>query len=230
MLRVFELGLDVLEQLLYSEEAEKSVAGYVRDFRVALSGLAADVFNGDKSTAQFASGLRSLLRSEARPTYQEGMREGGSKDPEADMEESDEQIVTSWVDEQFSFVDNFAQAVRDAKDAPIPEGSPAGVSLAEVRKSAQQAIFDRVETWGQSLDALGALGRASVQTKVMGTWHLGKTEVHCDTCSWLDGQRHQLKWFISKGYIPREPGSETLSCKGFHCDCSVTSDDGERLL
>jgi hypothetical protein len=35
---------------------------------------------------------------------------------------------------------------------------------------------------------------------------------------------------LDKGYIPQQPGSETLACGGWNCDCQIVDDDGERLL
>ena len=104
------------------------------------------------------------------------------------------------------------------------------VRAAKGDKAAQRDILDnRIDFWTRSIEAAGAQGVASAQANAMGTWVYGDTD-HCSTCLKLNGQRHRVKWFVSKGYIPREPGSDTLECNGFRCQCRVVDDKGKQLL
>jgi hypothetical protein len=60
------------------------------------------------------------------------------------------------------------------------------------------------------------------------TWNLGNTEKHCDTCAQLNGQSHRASWYVSRNYIPRQPGASML-CGGYYCDCSLTDANGNEV-
>jgi hypothetical protein len=83
----------------------------------------------------------------------------------------------------------------------------------------------RADGYTRTLSAIYTQAMAMVKDNVMVTWHLGATEKHCKTCAKLDGQRHKIKWFISRNYIPRQPGAD-LECGGYNCDCSLSDDKG----
>lgn len=98
----------------------------------------------------------------------------------------------------------------------------------------------RLELYARSLDALyfelGARvtagpGGGGPQV-VMGTWQLGETENHCQgvgSCSWLDGQKHRLAWYLLKNYIPGKPGAAQV-CGGWACGCRLVGDDGNDIF
>ena len=91
-------------------------------------------------------------------------------------------------------------------------------------------VYNRMQMWVNAMSSLEGQAKMSVQANAMGTWKLGKTEEHCDTCRKLNGKRHRLRWFTDQGFIPREPGSETLECGGWNCDCGIFSDSGSQLI
>jgi hypothetical protein len=199
---------------------EKSVSGIVLDFKTRLTSFAVEAFEGKMDKIDLQRAMRALLKQDASEVYIEGMIEGGfesEEDARANMDEPDTSAIKDWYTTQSAFVGEFAKAAVAARTA-------------DDRTGAQQSIFNRCDLWAQSLDSLGGLGRASAQANKPGTWKLGKTEEHCETCAQLNGQRHRVKWFISRGYLPRQPGSEMLECGGWNCDCSIVSDDGELIL
>lgn len=50
----------------------------------------------------------------------------------------------------------------------------------------------------------------------------------CDTCQWLKGQRHRLKWFIAHDYIP--PFGSGLDCaKGGRCQHYLMDERGYQI-
>lgn len=135
--------------------------------------------------------------------YFEGLSEGGIG-PE-DVDESDVRAVDEMTKAQHEFLTDYVLDVQDAR------GDDA----------AEEAVLGRVDYWSQSMQVAYQKGLTSAKANEMVTWHLGATEEHCDTCSWLNNQRHRRKWFDDKGYIPRQPGSKTLDCGGWRCDCTL---------
>jgi hypothetical protein len=207
---------DLLAQTPIIANAVKSVETLADDYEVQITEAAADVFNGDSTSSTFAAKLRALIKRDAEDMYQQVL------DDNATEEKSDDEqmVVDGWIADQLDFVDGFAEDVVKARRVNSPDDYT----------DRQAAIFARAATWAQSLTALAGKLNALMKENVMGTWKLGATEVHCEKCSWLDGQRHRLKWFTKQGYIPREPGSQTLTCGGWRCDCGIEDDDGNQLL
>jgi hypothetical protein len=194
----------------------KSINQIVKSYGDQLSNLVYDVFNGRSDPVDFRRAHKALLREDAPNVYSEGLREGGIA--EGDIDEEDRaamsEAVSDWLGSQLPFVNDFSKAVGAAgKD-----------------KTQRAAILARVEMWVDSLRTLGDLGRAYATQNEKGHWVLGDTE-HCDTCLKLSNMKpHRLSWFVDRGYIPRENGSETLDCHGFNCQCTIRNAAGKVLL
>ena len=59
-------------------------------------------------------------------------------------------------------------------------------------------------------------------------WVLGGAEKHCKDCAKLNGQRHKIKWFIDRDYIPRKNGA-AMECQGYNCACYLIDRDGNEV-
>jgi membrane protein involved in colicin uptake len=204
--------------------ATKSVGGFVGDYVVALTGLIASVINGDSDAADMARGHRALLKEYAEPTYREGMWESREYRTRAEVaenyEEDDDATVSAWIAEQRGFVAAFAMDTKAA--ARLFEADDPGA------KAAQDAIFKRADTWGQSLKTLGDMGKASGKANVMATWIYDGGE-HCPTCAGLHNQRHRVKWYTARNYYPGKPGA-AMDCGGFECKCKLVGPDGKVIF
>lgn len=86
----------------------------------------------------------------------------------------------------------------------------------------------RAAGYARSLGGVYNAGKMFAQGSKMLTWHLGETEVHCDTCLKLDGKRHKASWYIARSYIPRQAGA-SMDCGGYNCDCSLEDDKGNTV-
>lgn len=197
----------------------KSVNEVLRDFEDTLDRWVVDAANGNMSHQELRSEFTSLLDLVGREAYYEGMREGGIEEPLEEADEEDEERMDDWIEEQKEFVTGFAS---DAALVSELEG--------DEKTAARDAMLDRVDIWVQSVQTIGGLGLAAAKENAMGTWVLGSTEEHCDVCNDLADQRHRLKWFTSRGFIPQQPGSDTLTCRGYNCLCHIEDDDGHILL
>ena len=183
----------------------KSVQAVTRQFCARLRKLIKDFWAESELDPNISldTELRALIEYHVSAAYFEGLKEGGltEQDFDADMSQRADDLVF----EQFAHVDGFVQAIDDAY----------------TDKGARDGVLSRAELWCNSVAAAGLAGLNDAKAAEIVTWKLGKTEEHCETCAWLDGQRHRRKWFTDKGYIPRQPGSQTLECGGWRCDCEL---------
>jgi len=201
--------------------AHKSIGGYGRNFSVKLSELVADVLNGTRSKDYLASGLRGLIKSEAKEVYLEGMVDGGFEsqaEAEAELDDDDSAAIRDWEFEQLGYVNEFAKAAADTRkfiDEPNWEAE-------------QNKVLARIDLWRNSLEGLGQLGKMSAMKNEIGVWEMGDTEEHCEPsngkrgCKDLDGEAHRMSWYVKNNINPGTPGSGT-ACGGYNCRCKIRS-------
>lgn len=194
---------------------ERSIGQVVRAYRDALTNWAYETMNGRMEVADMRRAHKALIRKTAQEVYFEGMREGGIRNPADEADEADFGRIQDWVKTQIANADDFATATSE-------------VSGDETKRA---SIISRLGLWVDSVDSLGQQGVMSAKSNRPGIWHLGQTEQHCTTCLTLNGKRHRVNWFLTRGYIPRQPGSEMLECGGWACDCRISdATTGETLV
>lgn len=137
--------------------------------------------------------------------------DGGGSLP---LDEDTLSYAKSEMNAQLGYVDSLFETLKQLRK----EGDYDAISVA----------FEKANLWSSALDGFyNAIKMMGAGNKML-TWILGNTEKHCKDCANLDGQRHRAKWYISRGYTPRRPGSNT-ECGGYRCDCSLTDDDGQEF-
>lgn len=192
----------------------KSIDSAVSVYRKSLRAITGSFFRGDVSRADFARAIADDLQVDSETVFIAGLEEGGASSDE--MSDEEQKYLDAWVKNQLTFVDGVAEAAAEAKGD----------------RALQRAFYGRIDLWVDSMRTLGMTAKGFASADQMGQWKFGQTEKHCSTCSKLaNGPPHRVSWFLKRGYIPRENGSETLQCKGFRCDCQIDSvKTGERLL
>lgn len=191
---------------------ERTISQVVRTYRDKLTNSVYETLNGRIDAAGMSRAHRDMIWRLGPDAYLEGLREGGV--PANELDDTDRKAITEWINEQWAHVNNFASDIVAARG---DDGK-------------RRQILVRIGLWIESMLTIGNMGLMSAQKNKMGIWRLGATEKHCRTCSGLHGKRHRLSWYKSRGLIPREPGSRTLECKGYQCDCHIEDDNGKVLL
>lgn len=197
---------------------QRTIAQVVGTYRDQLTNFVHEALNGSMDALDLRRAHREMIRRLGPSAYTEGLREGGV--PAEELDAADRRAITEWMTGQFAHVNKFA---ADAVAARGDDGKRAN-------------IMTRLGMWVESMQTLGGMGLMSAQKNRMGTWYLGPTEKHCITkngrigCANLHGKRHRLSWFLSRGLIPRQPGSAILGCQGFMCLCEIRGDDGTKLI
>lgn len=186
-------------------ETRKSIDSITSEYRDALTGFATQSLRGRMTAIDFRRSVKALIRSTARRAYVEGMEEGGIEGADNELESDDLDTIESWMDDQVTFVDAFAQWM---------------VGLGFTADTSAQAD-QRVEFWVNSLRTLANLGRAAALNNPVCIWEMDEAiEAHCETCRKLDGTSHRLDWYKNKNYLPQQPGA-SMKCGGYHCGCTL---------
>ena len=148
--------------------------------------------------------LLSLMASQIRRAYIEGLREAGF-DPRhmtgAMFAEIDEAINS-----EANFIFGYVADLKEAKE----NGAPI------------EFISNRVDLWkARFADMINrAIVTAAIVLNVHLVWEVGPTE-HCSTCLALDQTvATATQWAIS-GYKPQRPPNALLECGGWRCQCNL---------
>jgi hypothetical protein len=204
-----------------SRETVKSVNDVVTGYRDDLTRDFLDVLDGRISLPEAERRHYRYIARDAEAAYIEGLAAGGVGAD--DLDDDDRAAIDAWEAGQRAYVGGLWEAVGDYRKARR------GMERAE-RDAGQRAIQERIGLWAGALRDLSGLGKASALANMLVTWQLGATELHCRVCNRLDGQRHRLKWFTGRGYIPQENGSEKLDCGGWRCLCTLRDTKGKVIL
>lgn len=164
--------------------------------------------SGRRAGAQLSRNIRTALRNFGTAAYIDGMNDGGVDTTRETLTDEDQANIEIWISTQSKYVTSLlgAQSVTERQEGLSPEAANIKASL-WANKSLRDVYNDGL---------LAARGDA------MMLWTLGQTEVHCPTCSGLNGQVHRASAWKDAGL---KPGVDKLDCNGFNCDCSLDITD-----
>ena len=191
-------------------KAGGDLAGINKPYHDAITESLITYFEGGSVTAprnKFRQGTTDAFYDAFYLGWSDG---GGTPPPSAEALE----WLTARINQEYGHID---MLIQNAK---------------ELRKDSEFDYFSfvnqRADGYTQSNIAVYNAGVMFAKAKKMLTWHLGETEEHCDTCSDLNGQRHRAEWYLSRNYIPQQPGA-AMDCGGWRCQCFLTDDKGEAV-
>jgi len=199
----------------FPKEQRRTVGQVVKQYDDVLTNFVSETLNGNSSAIDQRRAHKALIRQLAPQAYIEGLKEGGV--PAEEMDKADKANIANWIDEQLAHVNGFATDTQAASQD----------------KALRADIHTRLGLWVEAMRGLGAQGVMSGKQNMMVTWKLNAhhvTKEHCVTCPALNGKRHRMKWFTSRGLIPREVGSKTLACGGWECGCGLVDDSGKLII
>lgn len=179
----------------------------VGDFDAAITDAVEGFLDGTYGRARGQRVFEGAIQNAWLPAAEAGFREGGG-DPED---------LTS---------DELAE-IRDAEREQVEYARDWWAELGALRGVEGYDPGPRLALYVQSLRGWYAEWKLYGAQNIMLTWRYTPEKEHCATCESLNGQRHRAKWYTDKGYIPRQPGSETLECGGWNCGCYFETDEGE---
>lgn len=181
-----------------SEPSEtKAYQSTLLDFEGDFEGLVSTALKGDMPRSRFAIVSRALLKKYGRQSMLDGLKDGGIETDELDND--DMATFTVWIAQNSAYLSDFADRIYKTDTSMTPAA--------------------RAEAWGnKSLRDIYQKGMVSADANGMYEWVIGKTEKHCPTCLQLNGQRHRVKDYAAREFLP---GSDKLECHGDYCDCKL---------
>lgn len=199
------------------EVSAKSVNEVLRTFKDTLTRWVVDTANGNMGATDLARAMRALVRSTGPQAYREGLREGGIKDPDAEMDDADEGTVNGWVGGQLEYVKGFAAAAAAVAEL-----------TGDAKTQARDAMLGRVDQWRDSLRAIGERGELSAKGNPMLTLDGEDGDESCRDCRKYKGQRHRRSWWEARGLLDR-PNSN-FECGRFADHCNHHYYDDSRTM
>lgn len=185
------------------------------NYRAEIAQAMTEYLASDKPSTSYKSRFnRAMIESFSSAFYTGYAETSGSLedvDPEAD------QWLTSRQNTELGYIGELFVSLKAARD----EFWRGEIDADDLR----ELVGMRVNGYANSLEAVYQAGRMWGAKNKMLTWHLGRTQEHCQTCTRLDGKAHRAKWFLARNYIPRRPGA-SMECGGYQCQCYFTDREG----
>lgn len=208
----------ILRAEIESVVSLKSINEVLREYQDTLERYIVSTANGNMSSGEMARAHKALIKRLGPVSYQEGMREGGIKDPEEEMEDEDDQEIDSWVEDQISFVSDFAKEVAEV-------AALKGDEKTEKRDS----MLSRVDGWTASLKWIGQKGYLSAKGNLPLTFEGDDGKESCSTCSKYKGMRKRKSWWEKRGLLDRP--NDQFECGRFEgCEHHFEDDDGDVVI
>lgn len=161
--------------------------------------------------------LRSGIAFEA---YAQGMRAGGSQQPNFDMTEDDIVIIESWISSQIGFTFPFAQRAEEV--GRMDDDDPQ-------RASGVAEVNGRIFLWVDALISLAGLGKLAVLKNPALTFDGPDGKESCRECQQWKGKRHTTQFWRKRGLLGRN-GNPNFTCGRWVCQHSFFADDGELVV
>lgn len=160
----------------------------------------------ESSRRQFAGAMRSTTNRFGLMAFRDGLTDGGFEGESLDNDMLT--IYRAWQAETSEYITNFGSEL-------FKEG---GISENEVEIRAQ--------LWAnKTLDDIYFAGLRIAGASILGTWRLGSTIDHCESCVERDGKTMTIDEWGKIGF----PRDRRLACGGWQCDCDLFDKDGQRL-
>jgi len=174
---------------------------YAKGLRDAVRGLWRD----DLSQEVFIGDVSSLMETRLRQAWFEGAAECAIYPDE--ITPSEQLKLATAIQEQLAFISGFAaDIVANSKDR--------GGKLTPLMTRVDQLWVNRYFQFKNE-------GQATACSDVKMMWVLGLTEEHCPECIQLHGRVKRGSYWISRGILPRVPGNNYTTCRGYKCWCSL---------
>lgn len=198
-----------LFERLRQDDRLKAIQATRIEFELELESLllSARADEGGIERRRFAQRLRTAIRKFGEQAYRDGLEDGGVYVAEDEPLQGDDLAEVNRLNaEQSTYVTNFGATLFDKK------------AISDVAAMRKPAMW-----YNKSIHPFYLAGLASADRNGMYEWILGNTEDHCSDCLRLMGQRHRLRDWQRKGWIPK---AEKLECNGFECDCKLQKTPG----
>lgn len=179
---------------------QKAIQSTRLDFEFAVETLieSARATTTDKRT--FKTRMMQFIRGYGGMAMLDGLRVGGVVTELALLDDDDKAIMEAHFVKQRDYVNNLADVIY-------------GKGISDLEAQAKPSMW-----FNKSIAPLFEAGKASADGNAMVEWVIGATEESCKDCLKLNGQRHRMKTFYAKGWIP---GGSNLECGGWQCKCQL---------
>lgn len=211
-------SLGLIERELANTVSLKSINEVLREYEDTLERYIVDTTNGNMTAGEMSRAHKALIKRLGPVAYQEGMREGGFKNPEEEMEEEDDEEIDSWVEDQISFVSDFAKEVAEVSSLKGDD-----------KTDARDSMLDRAEHWTDAVKFIGQKGYLSAKGNLMLTFAGDDGEHGCNECKKYEGQSHPKSWWEKRGLLDRP--NENFGCGRFEtCNHHFEDSDGNVVI
>lgn len=161
----------------------------------------------DRSTAYKGAMKRNMLEA-FTSAVENGVLDGGGDLP---LEDEENALLTSAQGGELGNIDSLFDSLKDLRDSGTVDPQSEAQARADGYTGTLVGLYNQAVLMAMKNKMVTFLGDDG--------------ENSCETCQWLQGQRHRAKWFVDNGYVP--PRGENIVCSpGGRCEHWLEDDEG----
>lgn len=180
-------------------------------FNDAVYTLVRDYLDGDSRATSYKTAMKRNVVEAFQSAVENGYIDGGSELP---LEEDVDSFLTSATNAELGYVDDLFDTLKTLRDSGEFDADAEAQARADGYTSTLDGVYNKAVLFGAGNKMLTFEGEDG--------------EHPCETCQWLQGQRHRASWWIDNDYVP--PSGAGLDCAaGGHCKHGLFDDDGNQV-
>lgn len=164
----------------------------------------------DRATSYKTAFKRNMVEAFAS-AVENGVLDGGGELP---LESDEDALLTNAQSSELGNIDSLFESLKTLRDAGTVDIENEAQARADGYTSTMVGLYNQAVLMAMKNKMVTFEGDDGVNS--------------CDSCQWLQGQRHRASWFIDNGYVP--PRGENIDCSpGGKCEHKLVDDEGNQV-
>jgi hypothetical protein len=212
--RAVARDIDVKKKMIPDEKKRQYDGDFTTTqaaYNDAVYTIVRDYLDGsDRATSYKTAFKRNMVEAFAS-AVENGVLDGGGELP---LEGDEDALLTAAQGAELGYIDSLFDELKTKRDAGTVDPENEAQARADGYTATLVGLYNQAVLMAMKNKMVTFVGDDGVNS--------------CETCQWLQGQRHRAKWFIDNGYVP--PNGENIVCApGGHCKHKLEDDDGNQV-
>lgn len=210
--RVMVRGVDLKRSI--AEKKRQYDGDYVTSraaYNDAVYTLVRDYLDSSDRSTTYKTAMKRNVVEAYQSAVENGYIDGGSELP---LEDDVDEFLTDSTNTEIGYVDDLFDSLKTLRDAGEVDPDAQAQTHADNYTHSLDGVYNKAVMYGAGNKML--------------TFSGADGEKPCETCLWLQGQRHKAKWWLDNDYVPPS-GSGLLCSAGGHCQHQLVDDEGNQV-
>lgn len=209
--REISRDIDVKKKMILEEKTRQYDGDFTTTqaaYNDAVYTIVRDYLDGDDRATSYKTAFKRNMVEAFASAVENGVLDGGGELP---LEDEEDALLTNAQSAELGNIDSLFDTLKTLRDAGTADPTAEAQARADGYASTLVGLYNQAKLMGMGNKMLTFAGSDG--------------EHSCETCQWLQGQRHRAKWWVANDYVPPK-GSGLICAPGGKCLHELQDDDG----